>query len=279
MAENSTEEKTVEAEKITYFQYFKELDIPVYVRVNLSQFEGQVLPFLVEQKFTELSDSEVEEKFPQGKCPEGGRVLTLCIASHQVSRHIQRLRPTDKYGFESIVPKSGYRVYRYFNVGMMVYSFSVPEWDFGCYSNFGDQENLIAYRSVINRFLSWSMASLGIVGFWGVPVDEGIVVLNQAQANGEVVFVDVYKNRLMTVDGSRSLHGGMCVLRLSTAIRGKNIEMKGEELLSFLFQYCTYLDYKGLPVIVRQLIQAVAKNSYGLIHPEESFKPRTDLSL
>ena len=265
--------------RITYFQYLKEQDIPIFIRVNLSLFEGQVLPFLIEHQFSELSQSEVEEIFINGETPQNGRVLTLCVASQNVSRHIQLLKPTDKYGFESIIPKKGYRVYRYFNVGMMVYSFSAREWDFGCYANFGESENIIAYRSVLNRYLSWSLASLGIIGFWGVPVDEGIVVLSQAQSQGEVVFVDVYNNRLISVDGIRNIQAGICVLRLSTAISGKNVEMKQEELLSFLYQYSSYLDYQGLPIIARQLIQTVSRNSYGLIHPKESFKPRTDLSL
>jgi hypothetical protein len=270
---------TEEPQKITYFQYFKGLDIPVYIKVDLSEYSGQLLPFLLEQKFSELPSSESDIIFSNGVVPDGVRVLSLSIAGHAVSKHIELMRPTDKYGLESIIPKTGYKVYRYSNVGMMVVSFSVNEWDLGCYQNFGEQENLVAYRSMVNRFLSWSLSSLGMVGFWGVPVDEGIVVLSQALSAGEVVFIDVIKDKILSIDGEKKLSNRFCVMRLSKTLRGRNVEMKQEELLSFLVQYCSYLDYQGLPIRVRQMIQLVAKKGYGLLHPYESFKPRTDLSL
>jgi hypothetical protein len=55
--------------------------------------------------------------------------------------------------------------------------------------------------------------------------------------------------------------------------------MKNEELLSFLSAHCSYMDYSGLSVPVRQMIQTLARMTEGLIHPEESFRPKTDLSL
>ncbi|MBT7610225.1 MAG: hypothetical protein HN576_10740 [Bacteriovoracaceae bacterium] len=268
-----------ENQKFTYFQYFKELEIPVYIRVDLSEFGPQLLPLMMEQKFTELTEIEKKEAFKDDVVPEGVRVLNLTIASHGVSKHIEMMRPTDKYGLESLIPKTGYKVYRYFGVGMMVTSFTVNEWNLGCYENFGEQDNLIAYRSMMNRFLSWSLSTLGIVGFWAAPVDEGMVVLSQAKSCGEVVFIDAVKDKILTVDGVKKISNKFCIMRLSETLRGKNIEMKKEELVSFLYQYCSYLDYQGLPIRVRQMIQLVAKKGFGLIHPSESFKPRTDLSL
>jgi hypothetical protein len=268
-----------ENQKTTYFQYFKELDLPVYIKVDLSEYSSQLLPFLMEQKFTELTDEESIEMFKDDFIPDGIRVLNLTIPSRGASKHIEMMRPTDKYGCESLIPKTGYKVYRYFGVGMMVTSFTVNEWNLGCYENFGGSENLIAYRSVMNRFLSWSLSSLGMVGFWGVPVDEGMVVLTQAKSTGEVVFVDVMNDKLLTVDGVKKLSNRFCIMRLSETLKGRNVEMKKEELVSFLYQYCSYLDYQGLPIRVRQMIQLVAQKGFGLIHPSESFKPRTDLSL
>ena len=55
--------------------------------------------------------------------------------------------------------------------------------------------------------------------------------------------------------------------------------MTNEELLSFMSAHSSYLDYQGLSVPVRQMIQTLAKMTEGLVHPEESFRPRTDLSL
>ncbi len=266
-------------QKITYFQYFKEIGLPIFVKANLSDFPNHLLPFLLEQKFSELSDSEVESLEKNNGPSFKGRILTFCLASQTVSKHIERVSVTDKYGLESLVPKGGYKVYRYLGMGMMVYSLGAREWELGCYEDFGERENLIAYKSILNRFLSWSLANLGIVGFWGVPVDEGMVVLSQAQSLGEVVFVDVPNHKLLTVDGVRHFKNKFSILRLSRTLKKKNIEMRNEELLSFLFQYCSYFDYQGPPLITRQTIQALSKKAIGLIHPSENFKPRTDLSL
>lgn len=269
----------VDEKNYTYFQYFKDLDIPVFVRVELGEFNASLLAFLVEQKFSELSAQEVKELDIRFDSDDKARMLTFQVASPVVAKQIHMMRTTDKYGSESVIPKTGYKVYRYAGTGMMVFSMVSKEWTLGCFSEFGGKGEEFASNAIINRYLSWSLSSMGIIGFWGVPVDEGIVVLNQKQSNAEAIYVDVINQKILSLDGERKLKGSFCVLRLDANLRNKNVSMKNEELLSFLTQHAVYFDDRGLPTVQRQMIQAVTKMAIGLVHPMESFKPRTDLSL
>jgi len=264
----------------TYLQYFKDLDLPIYIRLDLSEFDSGVTSLLNKMNFSEISEEKEAKKVLDRVNKEGGaRLLTICEASSKVSRQIDMVAESDRFGHESIVPKANYNVYRYKGVALMVYAFSAPEWQMACYPDFGLDNEALANRSVINRFLSWSLTSLGYVGFWGVPVDEGMVLLRQVDSEGEAIFLDIRRKRMLTFDGYRKMNSRFKVMKLDSSLTDKNIRMNNEELLSSLSQYCTYFDYSGPSIPVRQLIQSIVKNVEGLLHPKDSFKPRTDLTL
>ena len=106
-----------------------------------------------------------------------------------------------------------------------------------------------------------------------------MVVQRYSESKGEAVFIDVKNERVITQDGVKKLTTRYKMLRLDPTLKNRNIKMTSEELLSFLTSHCTYFDTNGLTVPVRQMIQVVTRSTEGLYHPEESFKPRTDLSL
>lgn len=265
--------------KKTYFQYQKDLNLPIYISADLSTFDQSFADFLGKMKFVKLGDKEEASALVELKKNNLARMLHVTEASPLVAKQIHALMESDRYGAESITPKDGYRVYRHKDVGLMVYSFGVKEWKLGCYKDFGGASITYASRMVINRFLSWALVPHGIVGFWGVTVDDGMVAQKAADSKGEAVFVDVVHLRMITLDGVKKLRSHFKVLRLDPTLKGRNIKMKNEELLSFLSAHCTYMDSSGLSVPVRQMIQALSKMTEGLIHPQESFRPRTDLSL
>jgi hypothetical protein len=118
-----------------------------------------------------------------------------------------------------------------------------------------------------------------LVGFWGVSVDDGMVAQRPIDSRGEVVFIDVVGLRMISFEGVKKLRPHFKILRLDPTLKGRNIKMTSEELLSFLSAHCSYMDTSGLSVPVRQMIQALSKMTEGLLHPQESFRPRTDLSL
>jgi hypothetical protein len=269
----------MEESKWTYFQYFKELGYQSYIRVNLEDFDTSLPGLLTQMNFIQLTPEEADE-FEQGKSSDKKyHILTIEEASAPVSRQIDSSIESDYYGPESIVPKSGYQVYRYRGEALIVYSLAAKEWRMGCYPDFGAEDKKMAHRSIINRYLSWSLAHSGVVGFWGVPVDEGVVVLKQAESMGEAVFIDTAKRKVLTIDGEKRMRGHFTIMRLDSGLSGRNLMMSSEELLSFLSLHCTYFEYDGMIRAVRQMVQEISKTSSGIVHPKESFKPRTDLAL
>ena len=242
-------------------------------------FDASLENFLLEMKFDRLDESEVKKASSLLKSSRTAKVLTLTEATTQVSRQIESATESDRYGEESIVPKKGYSVYRYKSNSLMVYSHGATEWQLGCYPDFGSKESVNDSRGVMNRFLSWALAPMGIVGFWGVPVDQGIVILRRKEAAGEAVFIDVVKRRILSLDGQKKLSARFTIMKLDNTLIGKNVRLSIDELHSSLAVACTYFSYSGLSVPVRQMIQSLTKSCEGVLHPKESFKPRTDLSL
>lgn len=265
--------------KKTYFQFQKDLNLPIYLSADLTGFENTFGEFLTKMKFQKLGDKEEAAALADIKKNNQARILHISEASPIVAKQIQSTMESDRYGAESIIPKDGYRVYRHKEVGLMVYSFGAKEWQLGCYKDFGSNQSFYASRMIINRFLSWALVPHGIIGIWGVTVDDGIVAQRPADSKGEVVFIDVVGLRMISFDGIKKLRPHFKILRLDPTLKGRNIKMSNEELLSFLSAHSSYMDSAGLSVPVRQMIQTLSKMTIGLLHPQESFRPRTDLSL
>lgn len=265
--------------KKTYFQYQKELNLPIYVTADISQFEPSFVDFLIKLKFMKLTDKEENEAESQIKKNPLARILHISEASPLVAKQIQSTMESDRYGAESIIPKNGYRVYRYKDLGLMVYSFNAREWQLGCYKDFGAAGAVVQARMMINRFLTWAFVPHGILGLWGVTVDDGMVAQRPGDSRGEAVFIDVVGQRMISFDGVKKLRPHFKILRLDPTLKGRNVKMSNEELLTFLSAHCSYLDPAGLSVPVRQMVQSLSKMTEGLYHPQESFRPRTDLSL
>lgn len=265
--------------KKAIFQYQKELNLPIYVSADISSFDPNFVDFLVKLKFTKLSDKEETEALSHIQKNNLARVLHISEATPIVAKQIQNTMESDRFGAESIIPKNGYRVYRFKEIGLMVYSFAAREWQLGCYKDFGSAGVIYGSRMMMNRFLTWALVPHGILGLWGVTVDDGMVAQRPSESKGEAVFIDIVGHRMISVDGIKKIRAHFKVLRLDPTLKGRNIKMSSEELLTFLSAHCSYLDPAGLSVPVRQMVQSLSKMTDGLYHPQESFRPRTDLSL
>lgn len=265
--------------KKTYFQFHKELNLPIYVAVDLTAFDPSFAEFLSRVKFSKLVDKEEVAALEQVKKNNKAKILHISEATPVVAKQIQNTMESDRYGLESIIPKEGYRVYRYKDMGLLVYSFAAKEWQLGCYKDFGSSANSISSRMIVNRFLSWALVAHGIIGLWGVVVEDGMVAQRPIDSKGEAVFIDVVGLRMISLDGIKKLRPHFKILRLDPTLKGRNIKMSNEELLSFLSAHCSYLDSSGLSIPVRQMVHTLSKLTEGLVHPQESFRPRTDLSL
>ena len=113
--------------KKTYFQYQKDLNLPIYLSADLSSFENSFCEFLVKMKFHKLSDKEEATALAEIKKNSNARILHITEATPIVAKQIQSTMESDRYGGESIIPKDGYRVYRLKDIGLMVYSFTPKE--------------------------------------------------------------------------------------------------------------------------------------------------------
>lgn len=265
--------------KWTYLQYQKDLQLPVFIKFNPEEFESSLETFLGSLGFYKLKDGEGAEAEKKINKTAGARILTISEATVSVAKQIEMTLESDRYGGESVTPKSGYRVYRYRGVGLLIYSLAATEWQLGVYSHFGSEDQLMEAKIVMGRFLGWALSSLGIVGFWGTPVEEGAVIMKSIKADGEFFMLDVMNRRVITFDGIVKMKPQYRVMRLDSTLKGRNIRMTGEEYLSFLLHHTCFFDFSGPTVAVRQLVQTLSKTTEGVIHPEESFRPRTSLSI
>ncbi len=264
---------------LKWFVFQKDLNLPIYIRCNINEFHSNLVAFLSSMKFTELSEKEVFKAEMRMKHDKNVRVLEIRPSSSIVAQQIKFAIESDVYGAESIVPRDGHRVYRYKEIAIILYSFGLSEWVLGCFKDFGTGPDNMAYKCVINRYLSWALAPMGIVGFWGKVTDEGIFVLKQRDSQGESVFLDIQANRAVSSKGIEVLHIGSKVFRRDeTPVKGQIIRMQKEQFMSFLMQYTNYLDYSGPSVPIRQAIREITqKLEGGVVYFEDNPKIRTDL--
>ncbi len=273
----------MENKQNSFYQYHADLDFPIFIKVVdglEGKDEGNLSSLLKQMKFRELPGHEEDMVEKTLSDNTQARMLTLKVASFKLVSQINSVASSDLYGQESVVPKAGYKVYRYKGMALMVYSYAAPSWECGVTGNFCvGEKGIFAARSVLNRFLTWSLSSLGVVGFWGVPVDEGFVVLNQKDAQGEVVFIDVLNQKMVSMDGVKDISGGLEILRLDSGLKERSLVMRPSELLSFLSVKTSFLDPEGISTPVRQMVNQLSKFALGKVYPKSSFQPRTDMDL
>lgn len=261
----------------TFFQFHPEMDLPIYIQVDLGTFHSELEDFLEVRGFVKLQDEDRASIYKEMEKTLSGRVLTLKKAVPTVARQITGVIEADQFGEESVIPKSGYRVYRYKNHGLLVYSFAATEWELGCLDTFGSKNAQFESNTVINRYLSWSLSSHGIIGFWGAVADGYMTVQNKNESNGEAVFIDVRNRKLIDKNGVQATPGEFAFIRLNKNLK-KNMQMAPENLLGFLSSRCSFLDHQGLSVPVRQMLQQVVKEYSGYEAAYDLAAQSTDLS-
>ncbi len=254
--------------EISYFQYQKELDYPVFVRLEDQGFEYKVEGILSSMGFSKLE----EEEFKRIEIINNEtRILNLGDASMKAARQIDQAGAFDAYGPESVTEFGSYDVYRYKGVGMTLMGHSSTMWE-GAVKNI--EANISETKALITRYLSHALAPFGVVSFWGVPVDEGFVVMKPKEANFESVFVDIENNCFMTQDGIKDIDFGTQILRLDDSLKGKIRAMKKEELVSFLSTKTCFLSPKGLDFRLKATVFELSSMVEGYIYPAQNFKPR-----
>ncbi len=286
----SHNKKNLNAEKAQYhwFQYHKDHRYPIFIKFKMSEHTPVLSDFLEGEKWVRLNEQDLPNVDLELTHNKLARVLTLTEASVLVAKKIesqfsqsQTWKNLDKAGGdrEIIHKEAGHQVYRYKNVALMVYSYLHQHWEMGIMPDFGHKKSLMESRVILSRYVSWSLAPMGVVGFFGVPVDEGIVIQKPHESRGEVVYIDLANKRVLTQDGAKKMFPRFRILRLDATLRNRDVKMTSEELLSFMANNSSFLSVEGLSIPVRQILQNLSKSTEGVIHPLESFKPRMDLKI
>lgn len=264
----------MEDKKTQYYQFRKEDKIPFYIQFEDTSFKNNFDVLLKEYHFTKIDEKEVSEISLNS---ESVKVVKIIAATPRVAIQIgQSSIVMDKYGPESLTPRGSYDVYRYKGIAMMMMAHGNYYWELGVH-NAHIEETQEAMRIVMNRVIAWALEPLGIIGFWGVPVEEGVVVMSQAQSKGEAIYVDLKSNRVFTVEGDHQITTEFKILRLDETLSGKSITMKKEQLISFLSTRSTYFSYSGITFEIKKSIFDLASITSGLVYPFENYKPRAEL--
>lgn len=262
----------MEKQKPVYYQYQKSLNYQIFLKMEGSKVETELSEVFEMLGFSKV-DEETVAKTPVHRFET--KVLKLDLANPRVARQIQGFGGSlENYGPESLSNQGDYQLYRYQGVGVMVWSENSASWELGFVK---PSENKDKIKVMLTRFLSWALGPKGIVGFWGVPVEEGFVVMKPIESNFEAVFVDIGNMSLITQDGVRPIEADLQILRLDSTLMNETKKMQKEALLSFLSANTSYFSYHGLNPAMRKSLYELASFAQGIVYPVANFRPRAGL--
>jgi len=259
-----------ENQNFSYYQYQVSLGYQVYIRFEDTDFEALLVEPLEILGFQKVEREKVKDIVYR---PFQTKILKVVKATHRAAKQISIKQFSGfSQGLESLSQMGTYSVYKYHDIGMMIFGEGNYIWELGLKST----HNHEVIRAIFTRYISFALASQGVVGFWGVPVDEGFVVMSGKQSQNEALFVDIDKDVLITYDGVKNLNGVVQILRLDSSMKNEVRRMKKEELLSFLSTNTTHLSYTGLETGLREAIYDLCDIAEGQIYPEDNFSPRLE---
>ena len=243
-----------------YFQWQKSSAYPVFIKLPKSMLEGRLEKLLTDLGLEELTPQEQKKISIQR---HGIKVISMSKASNRVSQQVMLTDSTDMFGHEVLSYHGGAHVYTYRKIGMMVFSHTTSFWEMGIASQLETTEELMGLRVMINRGLSWALAPIGLIGFWGVVTAEGFVAMKQSQSFGEVVFVDTDREMIFSSNGATKMESGFTVFRADkSGAYGKLIGP--EELISFLSTSNTYFSHMNLPHPLRRAAMKLGTSVKGV---------------
>ena len=272
-----------EKSDINIYYLGKELDYPIYLKMDDERFPKDALSMIIDFGFEELVDGRFKDIDAIIAKDKDSRILSMSRALPEVMRQLSRIQESDLYGVESLIPRDRYNVYRYKEGGILVFSNQANVWKLGCWTNFRDRDTLKkAYSIILNRYISWAFVNHGVAGFWGKVSGTELELLKQKESKGEAVYIDIERDIIFNLKGMiLSLQGVDIVMQeKGVLIPSKKRRMVSkEELISFLCSSCTYFDLKGLNVKVRQMIARIAKTQCGYVKPKSLDGSARGLSL
>ena len=255
----------------SYYKFRKDLDYQIYLRFEDFDFESKLVETLELMGFEKIERDEVK-KIAFYK--DNTRVLKVTKAAARIHRKMDGqglLKINEQECFQAM---GLYDIYMYKNVAMMVLGEHNPLWELGIKAT----EDSFALRVVFTRFLSMALASQGVIGFWGTPVDQGFVMMNQSESNSESVFIDIEKGHYMTFEGVNTIPVDLQILRLSPTLKDEALKMPKESLYSFLSIKSVLPLRRNKPEKYLQSLYELTQVATGFDYPEMNFKSRLQVS-
>lgn len=254
--------------KFSYYQYRKELGYQIFIRFEEAEFEQQFVEHLALMGFDPISRDEVKDL---ELTPRKTRILRVISANAKINQKILSPQLGDsRYANEQVSQVGAYSVYCYQNVALMIYGQDSLMWELGV----RDTTNAKALRAIFSRYLSFALQDQHVMGFWGVPIDEGFVVRSAGDANFESIFVDLNRKLILTYEGHRELDASCSILRLSAYRTSDMRRLSSEELLSFLAMRTCFISAVGMQRHMRADIWDLVQIVSGYEYPEINFQPR-----
>ena len=262
--ENMMSEKT-----FSYYQYRKDQNYAVFIRFENAEFEKGFVDTLGLLGFDPVERDLVKDIELD---PKKTVILRVVKASARISKKIHSPEFGDhRYGKEQVSLHVGHSFYCYQGAGMMIYNEGSPMWELALNA----QADAQAIRAIFTRFLSFALKDQGVIGFWGVPVEEGMVILSPKESNFESIFIDVRKQLVLTFEGAKELSQDFHILRLDSTLQTEMRQLSPEQLLSFLSQRTTYISPMGMRSFMKADLWELAQLVLGYIYPASKFQPRS----
>ncbi len=243
-------------------QYQRNLSFPIYVQVDLSAVDEHLFVIMNSMGFSLVLDKELKQVNRDLKKRPYARILKITKASLQVQKQITSMLAEDYLGMESLILRNGFSVYRYKNLVILLYSFAVKEWKIGCLKEFGSKKNDVSTRIILNRFLSWSLSAMGIIGFWGIKLEKGMAVVSSDKAKGKVFFFDIF-NKKFIFDNTIGDFGSDFYFYGVDKVNANN-----EEFMAFLSRHCSYIDSRGFSAAINQMLIYLSYSKRNIIPKE-----------
>jgi hypothetical protein len=250
--------------------YYKfELNSQVLFFVNMESENEFVKTFF--EKFGLVECEEKDKKISI----EEKTLIVLKDASPMLAKRIGSFSAENKYGDETVQPYGDFNLYKYRGVGMLMIPHQHNIWEMAITGS--TKEGVEAkLRAMLMRVLSFVLAPFDIVGTWGVPVDEGMVLLSQKDSNGEAVFVDLDSMKLLTVEGEKDMTSPFEIIKLDKNLKNNAQSISKEELIGTLTHHCTYFSFQGIPYNLKGKMMDIANMSEAILYPFDHFEPRKD---
>lgn len=242
-----------------YFQYRKNHDYPVYVRLKSTELNPKFSHLLNEMGFGQLN--EKESKKIQLQRPYT-KILTIQEASSRLQLQINGSDLLDKYGHESLSLQMGMPVYTYRKVGVMGVPQNKTLWDLAINPDIANTDQMVGLRVMLVRFLAQALADQGVLCYWGTVKDDTVIVMKQAQSFGEAILIDASKKLIFTNGGEMRLGSSLKLLRKDKEVSHAS-NMSREDVIGFMSVATCLLSFNGITHSMKKVIYDLSTHVAG----------------